>query len=424
MKNVLVFPSGTEIAREVVDSLKDNKNYNLIGGASIKGKSDYLPYSFCINDFPFISAESFLPYLNSVIDKYKIDYIFPCHDDVSLILAKNNVPCKVVTHNFAVNNYCRDKEKTYELLQDAEYCPKLKSQDSFPLFAKPKRGNGSVGAKLIESKAQLDCYLEYHKIEDTLLVEYLPGKEFTVDCFSKNNKLLISKARERNTSKMGIAEISTSLHDTLIDEIALDINNRFNKLGGFNGAWFFQLKLDKDKKYKLLEIGPRISGGMSLSRMAGFLNFSEASIEAIDNPISLPKHSTIKDISFTKFFLPTFKYTKIQYTTLYVDFDDTLYNHKTKSINTDLVKLIFQCVNEKKDVALLTRSKIDFRSILRSNKLYQVFDEIIHLDDFAIKADYISPMSVLVDDSFRERNFKKEGVYCFGVDNFKVLLND
>jgi len=60
MKNVLIFPCGSEIAREVFESLNTNKEYYLYGGSSIKDKGEYLNYDSIIENIPFITDSNFI----------------------------------------------------------------------------------------------------------------------------------------------------------------------------------------------------------------------------------------------------------------------------------------------------------------------------------------------------------------------------
>ena len=76
--------------------------------------------------------------------------------------------------------------------------------EDFPVFAKPIVGYSAKGTKKLHTQEEVDVYLKGKK--DMLVVEYLPGEEFTVDCFTdKDGNLLYSGARKRNRISNGIS---------------------------------------------------------------------------------------------------------------------------------------------------------------------------------------------------------------------------
>src|SRR5690606_20587249 len=102
---------------------------------------------------------------------------------------------------------------------------------------------------------------------DIIFVEYLPGKEYTIDCFTnRHGELLFSGARERAEVKMGISFKSIEIELTKeIKLIAQRINDKLN----FRGLWFFQLKEDRNGDLKLLEVSTRTAGTMGFFRHKG-----------------------------------------------------------------------------------------------------------------------------------------------------------
>jgi carbamoyl-phosphate synthase large subunit len=416
--NILLFPSDTEIAREVYESLKNNKEYTLLAGTSNSiSKSDFLDFNEVIY-VPHVTHISFTERVLEIVDMYKVDYIFPCHDDVCLKLSQL-LPDKTIGHNFTVNEICRSKSSTYKYFNDCSFVPNQKNLQ-FPIFVKPDKGNGSKGAQIINTQEELDFY-NSKSICEIVTTEYLPGKEYTVDCFTSKGELLFVGARTRESSTNGISDIGFEVTNQKINDLANKINNSFSGDYKLDGAWFFQLKKDLAGELKLLEIGPRISGGMAFYRMKG-VNFSELSILTKLGVTVEVKTNNIKEISFCKFFTPKFNFNKLPYSNIYVDFDDTLYLHKQKTINTDLVKLLFQGISEGRKIYLITRSIHDYCSILKTYKLDGIWDNIIHMPPNEEKKDYINPYSVFIDDSFSERNFVKDNVWCFDLHNFNILI--
>ena len=212
MKNILVFPCGSEIGLEIHNALKYSKDFKLFGGSSVDDHGKFV-YANYISDIPFIDDENLLDCLNSIIDEYDIDLIYPSHDDVVLKLAelKNDLNAHVVVSNDETCDICRSKSKTYKYFSDFDFIPKVYdisidsfnnmekvikvAKDEFPIFLKPDIGQGAKGVAIANNVDDL----EHHFTENPSLiaVEYLPNEEYTIDCFSANGELLYCEMRER-----------------------------------------------------------------------------------------------------------------------------------------------------------------------------------------------------------------------------------
>lgn len=71
------------------------------------------------------------------------------------------------------------------------------------------------------------------------------------------------------------------------------------------------------------------------------------------------------EIELDRYYKSTYKI-KYEYDTIYLDFDDTLIiNNK---INTELIKLIYQWINENKKIILLTKHSTDIYMDLKNIK--------------------------------------------------------
>lgn len=420
---ILVFPAGTEIAFEIFNALKYSKFVELYGGTSVPCHAEYL-FKNCIEGFPFVKEDNFISFLNEVIEKYDIDYIYPAHDDACLKLTQmqDEIKAKVVTSPFKTVDICRSKNKTYEYLKEENYIPKFFSSideiKEYPIFIKPTVGQGSEGARKIETKEELERALK----EDTVytMCEYLPGNEYTIDCFTdKNGKLRVVHARQRERIRAGIS-VRSSLIDT--DEQILKIAENINSHFEFNGAWFFQLKKNCSDEYRLMEISPRIPGTMCVSRNLGInfplltlYNMWGFDVDIIDNG---------NKVTLDRAFINRFK-TDIEYDTVYLDFDDTLY--LDEDINISLVSFLYQCVNQNKKIILLTKHAKDLDESLNKFKISKLlFDEIIHINKEEDKSKYITEKkAIFIDDSFAERKNIKEkcDIPVFDLDMIESLLD-
>ncbi len=201
-KNVLVFPCGTEIGLEINNSLRFVKFINLFG-ASSEDDNGRMVYQNYIPNMPYITDERFIEKLNNIIQEYKIDYIYPAHDSVVLELAKyaNKLDAEVVSSSYETCCICRSKSKTYKVFDEDNITPRMFENiddvSEYPVFIKPDVGQGSNGASIINNKEELSVKIA-ERNEKMLVLEYLPGKEYTVDCFSdKNGKLVFCAMRER-----------------------------------------------------------------------------------------------------------------------------------------------------------------------------------------------------------------------------------
>ena len=258
--NVLIFPGGTEIGLEIHKALKQCKNICLFSvGQDFVNHAPYVFKNYFIVDS--IYKPGWIKQLNQIIAAHQIDYIFPAYDDIIVALSKNakKINAKIITSPLKTCLITRSKSKTYQFLKDIIPTPivykNFESIDRFPVFIKPDKGQGSQDTHICLNKDELNCVLSNNK--DYIVSEYLPGNEYTIDCFSDREcGLLFCKGRIRSRIKNGIA-INTHLVD---NPIFLDYAKKISEKLAFHGAWFFQLKQDSEGIFKLLEIAPRIAG--------------------------------------------------------------------------------------------------------------------------------------------------------------------
>jgi len=423
--NILIFPCGTEIANEIINSLINHKYFKIYFASS--EENSYCNYrNQNIDILPFVADINFKRELDAVIKKRDIDFIIPAHDDVAYILSQieKNIDAIIIGQSKLVNDIVRFKDITYDyfsnILPIADIYKTEPNLNNFPLFTKPQKGQGSQNTKRFNTKEEYFNFFLINNKKDFVLMEFLPGREFTIDCFSNHGDVLYYGARTREKTTKGISIQSTFVNDERLNiqfsEYAQVISKKLN----MNGVWFYQMKFDKNNKLKLLEVGPRVSGTMMLNRARG-INFIELAlyqklgfdIEVVFNNI---------EISLARALVPIYKH-NIQFNTLYVDFDDTLLIDE-KYINCNLMKLIFQTKNKNKDVILITKNKKNnLFKMLQKFGIENIFNEIIHIEDNDKKVNYMVNDSLLVDDSFSERKEAIEHrIYAIGIDNIDLLF--
>ena len=424
-KRVLVFPCGSEIGLEVYRSVSFSTHFKLYGGSSVKDHGRFV-YENYIDNLPHIDDDNFAQKINEIIKKYKIDFIFPAHDSVVLKIAQlkanSKVDCEVITSPVETCEIARSKLKTYETFAGIIPTPKVFKNPveietaDLPVFLKPEVGQGSKGTYLAKSYEDIKFYTT--KDISLLALEYLPGKEYTVDCFTKRDgELVFCLGRERTRISNGISVNSTEVDDPRFKEIALTINRTLK----FRGVWFFQVKENTKGDLVLMEIAPRIAGTMGLTRCAG-VNLALLSLfDACGYNVEVSKNSYYIEIDRAlqnKYILD------IAYKHVYLDFDDlVIFENK---INPIVISFIFQCINENVKIHLITKHKEDLHQTLKKYRLSNLFDELIWLGEEEKKFKYIKHKdAIFIDDSYAERIMvKKEiGIPVFDAHNIEALLH-
>ena len=401
-KNILVFPCGSEIALEFYRSVHFSPHFRLIGANSIDDHGRFV-YDEYVGTVPFITSSDFIPLINRIVQKYKIDAIFTAMDSVISILKNNEniLGCKVICSPVETVDICLSKYRTYMALNAYILTPRLYTYneiDTFPIFAKPDVGYGSRGTKLIKNQKALEDYHEDYP--DSLYCEYLPFDEYTVDCFTnRKGELLFWAPRERRRVMNGISVNTVPVREGL-DEFEV-IVEKINANMRFRGAWFVQLKRNKSGELCLLEVASRFGGSSSLFRLKG-VNFALLSLyDAFDIDVGIIEndYSLELDRSLTNVYRIALHYDEV-----FVDFDDCILLGKSQ-INIQLVSFLYKCINNKIKITLLTRHSDNIYKTLENNRLLQVFDRVIHLKPEEKKSDYIDNLnSIFIDDSYQERH--------------------
>lgn len=416
--NVLIFPAGEINSVELHDALASCVNVNVFGASSIDRHGSYVFESY-INGLPMITDVSFIDEFNALIHENKIGVVFPTHDTVAAFLTNNadKIDAKIISADERTCAICRDKLKTYETLRGCDFVPQLYDKIStYPVFIKPKEGQGGVGARAVFSVKDIPDV----DWDDYVICEYLPGKEYTVDCLTdKNGNLRFISPRSRQRVMAGVS-IAGEIEELTpeIQHIAEEINKRLS----FMGLWWFQIKQNEQGQWKLLEVSTRCAGTMALTRARG-INLPLLSVyAAMGHDIMLePNNYHVKmDSSLIRRYRIAY-----EYDTVYFDFDDTI--TLRGKINLKAVWFLYQCQNLKKKVILLTKHE---REIYETMRFYHVdkglFSEIIHIKPDEKKSKYINPQkAIFIDNAYQERHdvYITHHIPVFDVDGLDFLMD-
>ena len=419
---VLVYPGGTEIGLEIQRALSQCKDIKLYSaGLDVPNHASYV-FARHLH-IPSISDPAWIDSLNQIIAEYSIDYVFPAFDDIIIALAQNadKIRAKLVSSPLQTCLISHSKSKTYHLFTNILPVPKIYDSldmiSQYPVFLKPDKGHGSKHTQIVHNRNQLCQFL--NKNREYIITEYLPGEEYTVDCFSDRSAgLLFCSGRRRIRTRSGISMNSRLVRNKIFMEYADAISRRLN----LHGAWFFQLKKDANGIYKLLEIAPRIAGTMALHRVQG-VNFPLLSIYEQER-ISIEIMVNSLDVEIDRALVNRYRH-NLKYSVVYVDLDDTLILNGI--VNVNFVKYLYQCINKGIRIVLLTKHTSDIDRTLRKHRLTGIFDEVIQLAQTDLKSDVINETdAILIDDSFSERKVAKEklGILTFDNSMLEMLFDE
>jgi hypothetical protein len=401
-KKVLVFPCGSEVGLEIHRCLRNSKHFELYGASSVKDHGRFV-YDFC-TEVPHVSDPDFLEEIKFVCTVKKIDYILPAHDDALEALC--DFP-NVVTSPPETVRICRSKTSTYRHLPDLapDYA------NDYPCFVKPDKGQGSKGAEIAYSREDVWRIRDKNN-GDIVTREYLPGPEFTVDCFTDRfGKLRFCEGRSRDRIKNGISVETKRVERPEFRQFAENICERLT----MRGAWFFQVKERANGELKLLEIAPRIAGSSGLWRAYG-VNLVELSLwDAVEKDVDFIFQDIGATMSRALDCKIGFDY---RVKSVYCDFDDCLLFEDNR-INAPLYAYLLDCAKNGIYVCIVSRDAARYESLNMPFDIKRITDRSIG------KSTVINPDgAIFIDDSFAERKevHNTLGIPVFGLDAIGALL--
>ena len=215
------------------------------------------------------NSEKIINNLKEKIIKYDFDLIISNADPALPLqsILSNEFKSASIISSYESILICQSKD----LFQ--EYCEKEKlpiipkwDKKTFPFFIKPKTGSSSIGAKLIYSISQLKNDKEL-KEDIYIKQQFIDGIEYTVDIYvDKNNEIKSISPRERIKTAGGEVILTRTLRDKKIEYLSEKIIYKL-RLKGAISIQFIKSRLDN--KIWLMEINPRLGGGVIASIEAG-----------------------------------------------------------------------------------------------------------------------------------------------------------
>jgi carbamoyl-phosphate synthase large subunit len=170
-----------------------------------------------------------------------------------------------------------------------------------PWIAKPRRGRGSRGLQLLDTREAVLTALS--REPDLIVQTRLTGREFTADALvDRNGDLLSVVPRWREETKAGISVKGT----TFESQAVTDMVARALRAVGLTGPANVQGFVAADGAVTVVEINPRFSGGLPLTLAAG-ADVVAAYLTGIRFPeVPLPRLRFTPGIRMSRFFAETY----------------------------------------------------------------------------------------------------------------------
>jgi len=172
---------------------------------------------------------------------------------------------------------------------------------TFPVIAKPTDRSGSRGVTKVERKSDLQKAIERAKNESftkqAIVEEFVSGKEVSVETISwKGKHYFLAITDKVTTEEPYFVELEhhqpSRLNKEIQDKIRQETIKALNALDIRYGASHTEIKIAKDNKVYLIEVGARMGGdfiGSDLVRLSTGYDFVKGVIEVAFGEFSEPK---------------------------------------------------------------------------------------------------------------------------------------
>lgn len=281
--DVLVTAASRRVA--LVNGLRDALARHAPGSRVIA--ADISPWSPAVHmadaarRVPRSDDQGYVDALLDICQAEGVGLLVPTIDDELEVIARARPAFEALGVHVAVSSVetvrlCRDKALTsahlalHAIPAATTWTPETFAADTvaLPVFIKPRRGRGSVGAYAARTPDEVRFFLQY--VSDPIVQTYLQAPEYTIDVFCAVDGTPIAVVpRERQVIRAGVTDRGRTVRDARLIELGLDCAAAF----AFRGAINVQCRM-VDGQPVVFEINPRFSGGIQLTMAAG-ANFTD-----------------------------------------------------------------------------------------------------------------------------------------------------
>ena len=263
--------------------------------------SQYAPALYFADKYYIVPRIDDPSYIDIIIDiclKNNIRAVTTFIDPEIMLLAENRerfseIGVEVLAPYKDTARVCFDKYEMFKFLSEKkirtaktwgsyeETLRALKNGDAeFPLFVKPRRGSGSVGARRIDDVVGLEVAFD----QDSSLIaqELMDGVDLDADVYvdTVSHKAVSVFAKKKISTTIGGANKTISFKDERLFRFVEDIVSQFNFNGPIDMDFFY-----RSGEYFLSEVNPRFGGAYLHAYGAGvdFIKLIERNLEGFEN---------------------------------------------------------------------------------------------------------------------------------------------
>jgi len=302
---VLITGIGAPGGKGTLYSLEKNSDRRKIKTVGIDIKDSVVGKYLCDKFYqvPRPNVYSFIPTLMDICEKEQVDVILPqVTAELETLAAHESEFEKKEIHIAISTEKCiKLANNKYELMKTSSAigvptpsCHLVNNLNQLekrarrlgypekPVVIKPPISHGMIGFRILDESEdkrktfftdkpeglrirmeELDFLGEV--FPELVVMEYLPGTEYTVDLLSDKKRTIVVVPRRRDAIRTGITFEGTVEKDIEI----IDYSTKLTEGIGLEYAYGLQFKRDEDGIAKILECNPRIQGTMVLSTLAG-----------------------------------------------------------------------------------------------------------------------------------------------------------
>ncbi|MBO4467849.1 MAG: ATP-grasp domain-containing protein [Clostridia bacterium] len=280
---VLVTAAGNQYMLGMAECLHDNGERNIrIVGVDMTEDVTVLQMMDAVYKTSRATSPTYIDELLDICKKEKVDIIMPIMSAELIALAENKDRFAEIGTIVSISNIdslkiCNNKYNLYSFMkQQGLTVPKFTKITTFSEFddaikyvGYPEKGvcikatelSGSRGIRIIDpTKSRYDIlfgekpnsfFTSYEELKEILsgheelpelmIMEYLPGEEFSVDLVADNGKVLYMCARQSNSILASIPQTATTFHEPRAYKLCEDIVKALH----FDGNADFDFKYDE-----------------------------------------------------------------------------------------------------------------------------------------------------------------------------------